>query len=132
MITEQKSDESQDYFTQKRIELMVGMANKKITSEIELMKKTVNQLEQEIIGLRNQLRQRPAVSQAPISSQQVNAPAAQVSSQQAQPMQSLIQEQPIQIQAAPEKKVSRDAPRFGDYTSEDVSIEKFFNYSGKR
>ena len=45
-------EQQQDYFTQKRIELVVEMANKKVLSEIHLLKQTVRQLENELTSLR--------------------------------------------------------------------------------
>ena len=100
--------ETTDYFTQKRIEMMVDLASKKVVSEVQLLRKMVMQLEQELVDLRQKVSIRPVQ----------------------QPVQQAAQ-QPVQQQIKTERKPSQDAPRYGDYTSADVSIEKVFNYSGK-
>lgn len=102
--------ETIDYFTQKRIEVMVEMASKKVISEVQLLRKMVMQLEQELVDLRQKVNTRPV-------QQTIQAPVEQQSLQQSRPV---------------ERKPTKDAPRYGDYTSEDVSIEKMFNFSGKK
>ncbi|MBI4153016.1 hypothetical protein HY497_00705 [Candidatus Woesearchaeota archaeon] len=106
MMAEQ---ETTDYFTQKRIEMMVEIASKKVVSEVQLLRKMVMQLEQELVELRQKMNSRPVQ----------------------QPIQQPVQP-PVQQQIKTERKPSQDAPRYGDYTSEDVSIEKMFNFSGKK
>lgn len=107
MMAEQ---ETTDYFTQKRIEVMVEMASKKVVSEVQLLRKMVMQLEQELVELRQKVNTRPVQ----------------------QPIQPSVEQQPQQQLKRVERKPSQDAPRYGDYTSEDVSIEKMFNFSGKK
>jgi uncharacterized protein YydD (DUF2326 family) len=87
--------QGQDLFTQKRIELMMDVANKKVLAEVQLLRKMVTQLEQELVELRKKISDRPQLAQT-------------------------------------DNKPSQDAPRYGDYTSEDVSVEKMFNFSGKK
>jgi hypothetical protein len=117
MMVEQQG---QDYFTQKRIELMIDVANKKVNSEIQLLRKMVTQLEQELLGLRKQVHLSQQQTKSQVKIQQVAQPtptmAAQVAPQAPQ-------------QATPTQK-STDQPRYGKFTSDDVSIEKFFNFSG--
>ncbi len=100
-------EQEADYFTQKRIEMMVEMSSKKVIAEVQLLRNMVMQLEQELVDLRQKVNTRPAPVQQTI-----------------QPVQ--------QAQVKAERKPSQDAPRYGDYTSADVSIEKMFNFSGKK
>jgi hypothetical protein len=121
MMAEQQQAAPQfDYFAQKRIELMIEVANKAVLSEVNMVKQTMVQLERELIDLRKRIH---------------DTQAAQVHVQAAP--QSVVTETQRVVAAAPqtfapERKVSADVPRYGHYTSNDVSIEKFFNFSGKK
>lgn len=120
MMAEQQQQPPQfDYFAQKRVELMIDVANKAVLAEVNIVKQTMVQLERELIDLRKRIHDTQAaqhheaprpVVQAPVQAQVVAAAPS----------------------FAPEKKVSADVPRYGHYTSQDVSIEKFFNFSGKK
>ncbi len=120
MMAEQQQQEPPqvDYFMQKRIELMIDVANKAVLSEVNMVKQTMVQLERELIDLRKRIHDAQAHHEAPRPVQQP-----------------IMQEQAAAVSApsfTPEKKVSADVPRYGHYTSQDVSIEKFFNFSGKK
>src|SRR3989344_7788886 len=123
MIAEQQTQ--QDYFTQKRIELLIEMANKKMETEVQLVRKMVMQLEQELVELRRQMnnnhQQSMTMAQANASVPKVEAPV-QHAPQASQPTKAQSGGVRTETQAA--------APRYGKYTSNDVSIEKFFNYAG--
>ena len=109
-----------DYFAQKRVELMIDVANKNVLAEVNAVKQSMLQLERELIDLRKRIH---------------DTQAAQVHVQREAPQPVVRQEAPRAVatqQFAPERKVSADVPRYGHYTSNDVSIEKFFNFSGKK
>ena len=130
-----------DAFTQKRFELMVEMATKKLQQEIESLKVAFNSLNGEINSMKSQ------VSRMQFQPQQE---AHNVSRQFSQE-QPVIEEQSasakkevhiVDCRPDGEKKsdfVSGSAknsaepirPRFGDYKSEDVSIDKFFYFGRK-
>ena len=112
----EQQQQAPDMFMQKRIELLIEVAGKKTQSEVQLLRKMVLQLEQELVELRKQIHT-PVVQMAP----------------RAEPLQATSQvQQPLRQQGAVRGETQQMAPRFGKYTSEDVSIEKFFNFSGKK
>ena len=132
-------EQQMDAFTQKRFELMVEMATKKLNQEIQGLKEHMAALNSEFGSLKSQ-----------VSRIQFQPPQAQHSARQVSEGQPAYQEP-----AAAEKKdvkivdcrpdgektkefVSGSArnsepirPRFGDYKSEDVSIDKFFYFGRK-
>lgn len=108
----------EDYFAQKRIEVMIDMANKKVFAEMQQLKQTIQRLENDVAELRKR------TSGASFSSQPGMQPAQQ---QTQRPTGSSTQ-----MSFSPEKKVSADVPRYGHYTSDDVSVEKFFNFGSGR
>ena len=118
-VMEVKVEQQQqpDTFMQKRVEIMIDMATKKLVAEILRLSGDVQRLDREMNDMRKK------VSSASITPVQgaSNIP----SGQPAQPQRS--------ADFSPERKVSADMPRYGHYTSNDVSIEKFFNFgSGRR
>ena len=108
----------QDLFMQKRIELMIDMAGKKMQSEMQLLRKMVLQLEQELVELRKQIHTQAQV---------VHMQQAPQSKPEPQPEQ-----QQLRQQGQVRSETTQSAPRYGKYTSNDVSIEKLFNFSGKK
>ena len=108
-----------DLFVQKRIELMIEVAGKKTQSEVQLLRKMVLQLEQELVELRKQ----------------IHTPQPMMSMPRPEPLQvqqAASVQQPLRQQGQVRGETQQLAPRYGKYTSEDVSIEKFFNFSGKK
>jgi len=106
----------QDYFVQERVNLMVEMANKKVMQEIELLRSTVMQLENEVATLRRQASNG--------HNMKVEEPKLIVEEKQVE--QSIQQEVPKQ---APK---TEGQSRFGEYTSEDVSVDKLFYFGGSK
>src|SRR3989344_2302517 len=140
MMAEQQQ---QDYFTQNRSELLIDIANKKMETEVQLVRKMVMQLEQELVELRRQMNVNHQQSMQSMSFTQASAPKVEAPLLSSAPMQmsqghSMSQSQPMQQQmqqSQPSTNGVRQetvaaAPRYGKYTSNDVSIEKFFNYAG--
>ena len=108
-----------DMFTQRRMELMIDMATKKLLAEIQQLKQSMQKLETEVADLRKRGTVMSVSSASPQAVLQ-SAPQRPVSGSGMNDF-------------SPQKKVSADVPRYGHYTSEDVSVEKFFNFgSGGR
>ena len=123
-----------DVFTQKRFELMVEMATKKLQGEISSMKESMCSMAGEINSLKSQ-----------ISRMQFQP--------QSHPVQkTLVEQQEIPVQQKKEVKIvdcrpenerkeefksgaAKNAepvrPRYGDYEPKDVSIDKFFYFGRK-
>mgnify|MGYP001603490937 CR=1 FL=1 len=113
-----------DYFTQTRIGVLIDVATKKLSSELVQMKDKLEALEREVTKIKTAQTVTPARTiEFPKFEQQM--PQQQQSMQQPRPMM----QQPQQQQRPPQQQ---DTPRYGNYTSQDVSIEKFFNYGRKK
>ena len=122
-----------DFLTQQKIELMITMRTKKLGEEIAQLKDLVTNAQSELFALRQHvetLKSRGVVREEPVITSATpervrpehGAPPAQPSPQ-AVPSSAQIAQQ--QAQAKPEH------PRQGKFTSDDVSIEKYFNFSRK-
>ena len=143
-------EQQMDAFSQKRFEIMVEMATKKLNFEIESLKLAFNSLNGELGSLKNQVNRmqfappqertiqpQAASPQQVVGEQTYYQPQAQASQVEARKDVHIVD-----CRAADEKKnefVSGAAknstepirPRFGDYKSQDVSIEKFFYFGRK-
>lgn len=98
------------FFIQKQVETMLEINNKKLISEISVLKESLGKLSQEVSELK---RMRAAAPEPKI-----------------EPRQELRQE-PVQEQKA--SSSSNDLrPRYGDYNPEDVSVTKMFYFGNKR
>ena len=128
-----------DVFTQKRFELMVEMATKKLQTEIASVKETLCSMAGEINSLKSQISRLQFQPQQAHSVQKTLTP-----SQPQTENQNIEAKKEVKIvDCRPENErkeefVSGSAknseplrPRFGDYKSEDVSIEKFFYFGRK-
>lgn len=106
------SSNLEDYMMQKKIEIMMDMANKKIVSELDNINLRVSKLSEEVIELRRQL------------------------SEGVQKKHSLIIEPENKKNQADSKSINANEqvskPRYGDYTPEDVKIDKFFYFGNKK
>ncbi len=121
-----------DAFTMKRFELMVEMATKKLQTEIMSLKEALCSQAGEINSLKSQLNRIQFQPQ-----QNVQRTLAENQSQATAKKDAEI----VDCRPEGEKKeefVSGAAknsdpvrPRFGDYKSEDVSIDKFFYFGRK-
>ena len=107
-------EQGQDLFVQKRMELMVTMANQKVLSEIQQLKQVINELQQDVGMLKKRALSMPQQTAPPVQQQQP------------QPEQKPVQQQAAQSQD------SRDQPRYGNFNSSDVSVEKFFYFGNKK
>ncbi|MBI3035868.1 hypothetical protein HYY71_06115 [Candidatus Woesearchaeota archaeon] len=128
-----------DVFTQKRFELIIEMAVKKLQQEINTLKETacsqageINSLKSQISRLQFQAPQPHAV-QTTLTGQQ-----PQLESQNANPKKEVKivdcrpnEERHETFQSGAAKNAEPLRPRYGDYEPKDVSIDKFFYFGRK-
>lgn len=100
-----------NYMLEKKFEIMIGTATKKILTEIMAIKESLANLQNDISDVKRARSQ--SSSSSPYSS------AANVPSNGAA------------LSSNNERFSSAPKPRFGDYKPEDVSVDKFF-YFGKK
>ena len=126
-----------DAFTQRRFELMVEMATKKLQQEIQGLKEQMASLHSELGSLKSQLSraqfQQPQQSHHSQSSEHVHAEEPGV---EAKKEIKIVDCRPEgekheEFQSGAAKNSEPIRPRFGDYKSEDVSIDKFFYFGRK-
>ena len=125
-----------DAFTTKRFELMVEMAPKKLQTEMMSLKEALCSQAGEITSLKSQ------INRLQFQPQQSHAVQRTLAEPQIQPQVTAKKEANI-VDCRPEEQkkeefvsgASRNSepvrPRFGDYKSEDVSIDKFFYFGRK-
>ena len=126
-----------DVFTQKRFELMVEMATKKLQSEISSMKESMCSMAGEINSLKSQINrmqfqpQQPRVVQTTLSDsqsqQQQGKPRKEVEIVDCRPEN----ERKEEFKSGAAKNAEPVRPRYGDYEPKDVSIDKFFYFGRK-
>ena len=136
--------EQMDDFSQKRIEIMIEMATKKLHAEVSAMKEHVSTLNSEIGSLKSQIN-RLQFQPPPTPKRVVREYVEEVSEEQnaqAPPQVQPHREVKI-VDCRPEadrkeefvsgaaKNAEPVRPRFGDYKSQDVSIDKFFYFGRK-
>ncbi len=123
-----------DFLTQQKIELMLTMRTKKITDDVSQLKDLVTNVQSELFALRQHvetLKSRGAVREEPVitpatperTRPEYNVPPVQQQQVQAVPSSAQIAQQQSQTKS--------EHPRQGKFTSDDVSIEKYFNFSRK-
>ena len=127
-----------DVFTQKRFELIIEMTTKKLQNEIMQVKEGLCSMAGEINSLKSQISRMQF--QAPSHPVQKTLTASQPQSEN-QNIEAKKEVKIVDCRPENERKtefVSGSAknseplrPRFGDYKSEDVSIEKFFYFGRK-
>ena len=132
-----------DAFTQKRFELMIDMATKKLQQEMQALKDHVVSLNSEIGSLKSQVSR---IQFAPPQPHAVQRTLSEEHESQSAPHQS-AQQQPKRdvkiVDCRPEGERTQDfksgaeknsepvRPRYGDYEPKDVSIDKFFYFGRK-
>ena len=128
-----------DAFTQKRFELIIEMATKKLQQEMDKLKESLCSMAGEINSLKSQVSR--IQFQPPQHAVQKTLGEIGESSHQAA-QQPKKEAKIVDCRPEDEKKAeftsgsARNSepvrPRFGDYKSEDVSIDKFFYFGNKR
>ena len=123
-----------DAFTQRRFELMVEMATKKLQQEIAAIKEQMIMLHGEMGSLKSQL------SRAQFQQPQQNYSRP---SEQAQAEEPQIKKEVKIVDCRPDGEKTKEfvsgsarnsepiRPRYGDYEPKDVSIDKFFYFGRK-
>lgn len=130
-----------DAFTQRRFELMVEMATKKLQNEINTLKEHVSSLNRDLGSLKSQISRLQFEPQQD-NFQRVLDPQLNISEQQnIQPIHPQKEVKIVDCRPEGERKepfqsgVAKHSeplrPRYGDYKPEDVSIDKFFYFGRK-
>ena len=127
-----------DVFTQKRFELIIEMATKKLQGEIMSIKETlcsmageINSLKSQISRLQFQPQQSHAVQKTLFENQpsiENQSPKKEVKIVDCRP----DDERKSDFKSGAEKNSEPVRPRYGDYEPKDVSIDKFFYFGNKR
>ena len=125
-----------DVFTIKRIELMIELATKKLQQQVDSMKESMCSMAGEINSLKSQINrmqfqpQQPRAVQTTLSDsqpQQQGKPRKDVEIVDCRPEN----EKKEDFQSGAAKNAEPVRPRYGDYESKDVSIDKFFYFGRK-
>jgi len=139
-----KMEQQLDTFSQRRFELMVEMATKKLQQEINSLKEHVSSLNKDIGSLKSQIsrlqfepQQANAQRELEPQEQQLNMPYQQNIQPNQQKKEVKIvdcrpeEERKAGFQSGTTKNTEPLKPRYGDYKPEDVSIDKFFYFGRK-
>lgn len=100
-----------DYFIQKKIETVIDINNKKVAAEISALRDAIKQISEELISLKGRIGQRNA---------EITAKSPQDTSTKASDLNCSLK-----------KSDEKAKPRYGDYTPEDVAINKIFYFGRK-
>ncbi len=130
-----------DAFTQKRFELMVEMATKKLQGEIISIKETLCSMAGEINSLKSQISRLQFQPPQARTVQKTLGEAqneVQVPQNYSQPKREVKivdcrpdDERKSDFKSGAEKNAEPVRPRYGDYEPKDVSIDKFFYFGRK-
>ena len=104
------------YLIEKKFEIMLDSINKKVNGEITSLKEAVGVLQQELREIKRQNSQQ--------NQQQQNYPRDEQSSSSSPSANPAMNSE--------EQKDSSVKPRYGDYRSKDVPIDKFFYFGNKK
>lgn len=166
------SANSDAYFIQKQIELMMDANNRKIAKEFLTLQEMIKSLNNDVLEIKRNQRlaavpQQPMYNTSDIVRSVAPEPAMQAQQQVMQNQQvnqQFMQQQQVQQQMTPQMQAvmagmqpsqmqqqpqmqpqqfqqqapvkpqssTQAAPRCGNFKSEDVAIDKFFNFSGKK
>ncbi len=122
-----------DAFTQKRFELMVEMATKKLQQEINILKEHISSLNAELGSLKSQISR--LQFQPPHHSVQktLTGETAQIKPKKEVEIVDCRPENERRedFKSGSDKNAAPIKPRYGDYEPEDVSIDKFFYFGRK-
>ena len=124
-----------DAFTQKRFELMVEMATKKLQQEINSLKDHVTSLNAELGSIKSQVSR----IQFQPQTHAVQKTLTGTDSDQEAPQKKEVKivdcrpdgERHEEFQSGSAKNAEPVRPRYGDYEPKDVSIDKFFYFGRK-
>ena len=131
-----------DAFTQKRFELMVEMATKKLQQEITSLKDQILSLNSEMGSLKSQIsriqfqpQQSHPVQKTLVEPQHREQPVREQSSKPRKDVEIVDcrpeDERKEDFKSGAERNAEPVKPRYGDYEPKDVSIDKFFYFGRK-
>ena len=130
-----------DAFTQKRFELMVEMATKKLQQDINSLKETLCSMAGEINSVKSQVSriqfqpQQSHVVQRTLTDSNEEFHGAQPSVQPKKDVKIVDcrpeGERHQDFKSGAERNAEPVRPRYGDYEPKDVSIDKFFYFGRK-
>ena len=122
-----------DAFTQKRFELMIEMATKRLQQEINALKEHVVSLNSQLGSLKSQVSrmqfqpQSHPVQRTLVDSQETPQSKKEVKIVDCRPEE----ERKEDFKSGAAKNAEPLKPRYGDYEPKDVSIDKFFYFGRK-
>ena len=130
-----------DVFTQKRFELIIELATKKLQGEIMSVKETLCSMAGEINSLKSQISRlqfqppQARTVQKTLGESQNEGQATQSYSQPKKDVHIVDcrpnEERKQEFVSGSAKNAEPIRPRYGDYEPKDVSIEKFFYFGRK-
>ena len=127
-----------DVFTQKRFELIIEMATKKLQQEINILKETACAQAGEINSLKSQISRLQFQPQQarPVQRTLVEAPQQENQGMQPKKEVKIVDCRPEgerreDFKSGAERNAEPVRPRYGDYEPKDVSIDKFFYFGRK-
>lgn len=129
-------DQQMDAFTQRRFELMVEMATKKLQQEIQGLKEHISSLSSEMGSLKSQVNR---LQFQPQQSHHISTSEQHANYEEQAPQKKEVKivdcrpegERREEFQGGSAKNSEPIRPRYGDYESKDVSIDKFFYFGRK-
>ena len=130
--------EQTDNFSQKRMELMIDMATKKLQQEINSLKEQLSSVHNEIGSVKSQMSRIQFQPPQPVQRTLVEEQSAHVAQQNSQQKKDIKivdcrpdGERKEEFVSGSAKNAELVRPRFGDYQPADVSIDKFFYFGRK-
>lgn len=125
-----------DAFTQKRFELLVEMATKKLQQEMQALKDHVFSLQSEIGSLKSQVSRIQFQPSQPVQKTLFDSEQKQEPQAQSKRDVKIVDcrpddERKSDFKSGAERNSEPIRPRYGDYESKDVSIDKFFYFGRK-
>ena len=128
-----------DAFTQRRFELMIEMATKKLQQEIASLKEYISSLNSEVGSLKSQISRlqfQPQQSHPVQRTLTASQPQAENQNIQSKKEVKIVDCRPEgerreDFKSGAEKNSEPVRPRYGDYEPKDVSIDKFFYFGRK-
>ena len=107
--------EAMDAMTEKKIELLIEMQNKKITEELDLMRTTINFLKTRMETLNKEVEK--------LKGKALSSPITFENKEDQKEVQANLKKE--------KKEEQKDSPRSGKYSSKDVDIQKMFYFGNK-
>ena len=128
--------EQVDVFTQKRMELMIEMATKKLQQEIHALKDQLFSFQSEISSLKSQVSRLQFQPSQPVQKTLFDSEPQAELQRQAKKDVKIVDcrpddERKSDFKSGSEKNAEPIRPRYGDYEPKDVSIDKFFYFGRK-